>query len=159
MAIGTTHNSHSQSSSLKPWQRPAVTISLRKPPRLRNSKRRRSVYIVAKPLEGAHQLSFLSEAKFPLCHWALLISPYDERGLYDHILCQTNRPGLSKDGSWGTLFEIFQTDSKRHKVHIVRQFGRKLSPEWSYACIAYVGETHLPDSKISHHGKICEFRN
>lgn len=71
-----------------PWKRLAP----------QRGRRKRSVYILARPIKKAGQLRFLSEGKFPLCHWGLLISPYNRRQLLHHIQKGTQ--------SWGMIFEI-----------------------------------------------------
>ena len=130
-------------------KRPVYTVSrLKRAPSL-EKRRIRSVYIVAKPLRSAGQLASLSEGKFPLCHWGLLVSPYNARELHRYIQYRSkNGCGC---GDWGTLFEIVRIEG-RHEVNKVEHFGSNLLPEWSCFCIAYVGVTQLPDRRIFDHG-------
>jgi hypothetical protein len=103
-------------------------------------RRIRSVYILARPIKKAGQLGFLSEGKFPLCHWGLLVSPYNQREMQDHI-----RQGTQ---SWGTIFEISLSLRGTHIPNIHTYSARTFSGDWQYACIAYVGETYLPNYRI-----------
>lgn len=118
----------------------------------RRERSTRSVYIVARPIKKAGSLSSLSEGKFSLCHWALLISPNNEKQLRSHIERQAASCSQSRQSSWGTLFEIFNIDGTI-EVHVVEDFGRHISPDWGYACIMHLGETHLQDAKIVGRGE------
>src|SRR5256885_8008247 len=47
----------------------------------RKRKRRRFVYVVARPLKAAGPFTFVSEGKFPICHWGVLFSELNEETL------------------------------------------------------------------------------
>ena len=102
--------------------------------------RKRSVYVVARPLSKAGPFSFLSEGKFPLCHWALLVSEHGHVDLRDRV----NR--LAPDtASWGTGFELHRMEDK-NAAHLIKEFGpAEFLGEWSAACVAYVGKTESSD--------------
>ena len=110
---------------------------------------KRSVYIVARPITKAGWFGWSSEGKLPLCHWALLISPYNENELLYRLVLQTAYRGSI---SWGTLFELLN-DNGNNKVNEVKHFGRHYSAEWGYAYIMHLGETRSPDFKIKQDGK------
>jgi hypothetical protein len=109
----------------------------------KRERRTRSVYILARPIKKAGHLGFLSEGKFPLCHWSLLVSPYNQRELKNHI-----RQGID---SWGTIFEICNSDGT-HVPNVYKHSPQIFVRDWGYVCLAYVGKAHLPDYRISHHG-------
>jgi len=104
----------------------------------------RSVYIVSRPVTKARylHLSSLSERKFSLSHWALLISPYNEIELKQHIQSQGDSNVL-----WGSLFEMFNIDGIVD-VHVVEDFGQNLPTEWRYAFMMHIGKTQLEDKEI-----------
>jgi hypothetical protein len=56
---------------------------------LSKAQRKRSVYILARPIKAAEKLSFLSEGKFPLCHWALLVSSHSVSELHTKTMFNT----------------------------------------------------------------------
>jgi hypothetical protein len=112
----------------------------------------RSVYIVARPVTKAGYFKPLSEGKLPFCHWALLVSEYDQTDLRQHIISQTGNPSNRANRSWGTLYEITNGDGAM--VLITNDnFGRQFGHDWRYALIAHVGKTCLADSRIYDHGK------
>ena len=129
-----------------------MNLPIQKRYSVRRERSARSVYIVARPINKAGPLSPLSEGKFSLCHWALLISPINENELRSHIERQASSCCESRQSSWGTLFEIFNVDGTV-QVNVVEHFGRHISPDWGYAYIMHLGETYLQDAKIVRHGE------
>ena len=110
---------------------------------------------MARPLESAGPFSFLSEGKFPLCHWGILISNYKK---VDLEVLWINRKAMNSPKtlqlSWGTLFELFRIpESNINKPHVIEEFGlRNLVNEWSLASIVYVGETFFEDKALEQRG-------
>src|SRR5271154_3941083 len=112
----------------------------------------RSVYIVARPVTKAGYFKPLSEGKLPFCHWALLVSEYDQTELRQHIISQTGNPSNTANRSWGTLYEITNGDGTM-VLMTNETFGRRFGHDWRYALIAHVGKTYLVDSTIYDHGE------
>ena len=114
---------------------------------------RRFVYVVARPIKKARNAASLSERKFSLCHWGLLVSPYNPRELQQ---CIQHRPeDCSRERvEWGKLFEIFD-DRGTIRLRVVDHFGLRqtLMPDWDgYACIMHLGRTRLQDGDITRYG-------
>ena len=115
----------------------------------------RSVYIVTRPLTKAGNFKFLSEGKLPLCHWGLLVSKFNPNELREQIISQSESNSCAARTSWGTLYEIINGGG----VMVLNRneyFGRCFGRDWTYAIIAHVGKTHLPDSTIYDHGNIID---
>jgi hypothetical protein len=113
---------------------------------------RRFVYVVARPIKKARNAASLSEGKFSLCHWALLISPYNPHELQQCI--QNRVENCTRErAAWGKLFEIFD-DRGAIRLRVVEHFGLRqtLMPDWGYACIMHLGRTRLQDEDITQHG-------
>ena len=113
---------------------------------------RRFVYVVARPIKKARNASSLSEGKFPLCHWGLLVSPYNPRELQQCI--QYRAEDCTRErAAWGKLFEIFD-DRGIIRLRVVEHFGRRqtLMPDWGYVCIMHLGRTRLKDEDINQYG-------
>jgi hypothetical protein len=121
---------------------------MRRPTSSTKKRRKRSVYIIARPTTVAGALSSLSQGKFPLCHWGLLVTRHSESELKTQCLLLNIDDNLE---SWGTLFELIRTE-KGNKPQI-KDFGpTELLSQWGYACIAYVGKTKSSDYALSAHG-------
>ena len=115
---------------------------------------RRFVYVIARPIKKARNVASLSEGKFSLCHWALLVSPHNPRELQQCI--QYRVEGCTRErAGWGKLFEIFD-DRGTIRLRVVEHFGLRqtLIPDWGYACIMHFGTTQLEDNHITQYGTI-----
>jgi hypothetical protein len=120
----------------------------------RKARRRRAVYIIAKPVKSAGTLSFLSDGKFPFCHWGLLVTRHSRTEI--HALSLMMRLDLLDDEPWGTLFEINRNEANESVPNICPAFGaQELRGEWNRAFLIYVGSTSFSDDKLSREG-ICE---
>jgi hypothetical protein len=115
----------------------------------RSERTTRSVYIVARPIKKAGKLSFLSERSLPLCHWGLLVSPYTKNELCRHLKKLSHGDCNIANNSWGTLFEIYQTEQGFHELQTISAFGPS---DWEYMCLVYVAQTQLPNYRIKRQG-------
>jgi hypothetical protein len=99
---------------------------------------------MARPIHAAGVFSPLSEGKFPLCHWGVLVS--DEKNLHqwlserDNVVWNTTK-------SWGTLIELYRDPlTNLNKPHIVLDFGHfELRKEWRMFALRLVGSTYGDD--------------
>ncbi len=89
----------------------------------RKRKRRRFVDVVARPLKAAGPFSFISEGKFPICHWGVLFSEFDEETL-KQIFAESE-----SKRTCGTYIELFRDPSQNHRVtHNVIDFFNPSKP-------------------------------
>jgi hypothetical protein len=113
---------------------------------LKRERRARSVYILARPMKRAGYLGILTGGKFPLCHWAVLVSPHNQREFRDHS------QGIKEIDCWGTMFEISADPHKVQVLNVHEYFAQHFTLDGVDVRMAYIGKTHLPDYRISHHG-------
>src|SRR5271154_2534051 len=94
----------------------------------------RSVYLISRPVTKAQYLRVagLSEGKFHLSHWSLLVSSHKEEALKEHI----QNGSEDSNQSWGSLFEIV-TVNKDIEVKYDARFGENLPPEWRYVSMIH----------------------
>jgi hypothetical protein len=115
------------------------------------NRRKRSVYIIARPTTIAGHLSSLSQGKFPLCHWGLLVSTHSESDLQTRCTMLNLVDDTTALEGWGTLFELIRTEAGNKPQ--IKEFGPgDLLREWGHACIAYVGKTKSSDHSLSMEG-------
>lgn len=123
-------------------------------PNWRRKKRRkkRSVFVVARPLKVAGPLSFASEGKFPLCHWGLLISEADPTNITSRWETYCKTKDLSSRPPRGTLFELVRLGQRN--THNKREdFGLEVwDAEWGNISIQHVGKTALTDRELAEQG-------
>jgi hypothetical protein len=107
----------------------------------------RYVYILGRPLWMANRLgiSFISDGKFALCHWGLLVTPLDLNSMID-CLREFNNIKRSKHQNLGTLFELVR-EGRVNRWRTIQNFGEgdELHTDWTTMTIAYVGTTMLND--------------
>jgi hypothetical protein len=107
---------------------------------------------MARPLNVAHrlQLSSVSDGKFPLCHWAVLVSPYNTRQL-THKLESPERCS-----TLGTVIQLERVGST-NTATITPDFGSEgeLGSDWYFPLsIADVGTTTYSDEILEDQGLI-----
>jgi hypothetical protein len=107
----------------------------------------RYVYILGRPLWMATRLgvSFISDGKFALCHWGLLVTPLDLNSMID-CLREFNNIKRSKHQNLGTLFELVR-EGRVNRWRTIQNFGEgdELHTDWTTMTIAYVGTTMSHD--------------
>jgi hypothetical protein len=118
------------------------------------SAKRRHVYLVAKPIQAlSGPFEFLSNGKFPLCHWGFVLSQHDQDQLKELFDRQAKCPS-SLLPPLGTLFELkrYPDGRKTWQVNMDDRFGQALPSDWSRLCIGYIGETGCSDEEIIIYG-------
>jgi hypothetical protein len=122
------------------------------------SAKRRHVYLVARRIDAlAGPFEFLSDGKFPLCHWGFVLSQHNEDQLAERFDRQAKCPS-SSFAPLGTLFELKRYPDKLWQVTMDDKFGQALPSNWSRMCIVYIGETSCSDEEIIVYG-IHVFQN
>lgn len=111
----------------------------------------RTVWVLARPINAARGFSFLSDGKFPLCHWAVLLSNLNEvrfKVLWD------SKTNIGLNGSWGTLFELFRDDNDKNIPHEIYDFGShdEFLNDWKSVAIIFIGTSLRSDSEVSAQG-------
>src|SRR5271163_3555123 len=104
-------------------------------------RKKRNVYIISRPLTAAahFNLSFLSDGKLPLCHWAVLVSDFDRVELQQHLQSLRDNPNRCRS-SLGTLIELRRTETNVNTINVVREFGEiELNDEWHVMGVKYIG--------------------
>jgi len=125
-------------------------------PSVRRKKRRkkRAVFIIGRPLKLARQfsVSFVSDGKFPICHWGLFLA--DDRSCdrawkrYRKTRDPTDLP------SRGTLFELLRLEGDKNSCQKIEDFGLEdWEEEWDYVSITYAGETSVSDQLLAAEGE------
>lgn len=112
----------------------------------------RSIWVLARPIKAARGFSFLSEGKFPICHWGLLasdLSPLSFKLRWD------SKERIESGADWGTLFELVRDENDKNTVHEVEHFGANMEfvTEWKTVAIMFIGTTFLRDADLSAQGK------
>jgi hypothetical protein len=120
----------------------------------RKKRKKRRVYIVARPLEAACQLriSAISESKLALCHWGLLFveSDNDEaKSYWEHGQEIALR---------GTLFELVRIQGNKNTYDKIEEFCVQDWKKWGFILISEAGETECSDKMLSNKGKAIERR-
>jgi hypothetical protein len=119
----------------------------------RRRKRRRFVFIIARPLTIAGgAFYFLSEGKAPLCHWGLLVTVHNPsviKAQWDAFI-EGNDPSALKP--WGTLFELCRLPGNKISHHKLTNFSLKEWLTWGAISYAYVGRTGVSDEVLSAQG-------
>lgn len=112
----------------------------------------RSVWVLAKPIDAAGPFSFLSEGKWPLCHWGVLVSEYSTVDMRIMWLSRKEmHPG--KTLSWGVLFELWRSPNHTNTPHMVTDFDKEyLVQYWPVSSITFVGETKCQDQQLLEEG-------
>jgi len=121
--------------------------------RKKRRKKRREVFIVGRPLKLARtfSVSFVSDGKFPLCHWGLFMTnerDCDRRWTrYQETKDPNDRP------SRGTLFELLRLEDDKISCEKKEDFGLEdWEADWNYVCIVYAGRTSFSDQLLSKEG-------
>jgi hypothetical protein len=111
----------------------------------------RTVWVLARPIKAAQWLAFLSEGKFPLCHWAILVS---DLNFVDFTVLWASKKRVCRRDSWRTLFELYRDENNINKSHMVEELGvnREFLDEWCTVFVAFMGTTHDTDLEIYHQG-------
>jgi hypothetical protein len=123
-------------------------------PCIRRKKRRkkRSVFVIARPLKAAGPLAFLSDGKYPLCHWGLFLSEDDP----SEVMFRWKKYRETKDRSFlprpGTLFELVR-EGRKNNYHKREPLGLEVwDDEWGYITLVHVGETPATNEELSDEG-------
>jgi hypothetical protein len=118
------------------------------------SAKRRHVYLVAKPIPAlSGPFEFLSDGKFPVCHWGFVLSQYNQDQLKEHFDHQVDSLYLPIE-PLGTLFELkrYPDGQKAWQLNMDDKFGQMLASDWSRMCIGYIGETRSSEDEITNFG-------
>jgi len=124
-------------------------------PNVRRKKRRkkRAVFIVGRPLKLARQfsVSFISDDKFPICHWGLFLT--DDRTCDRAWKRYRNTRNPADLPSRGTLFELLRVEGDKNSCKKTGDFGLEdWEEEWDFVSITYAGQTSLSDQHLSEAG-------
>jgi hypothetical protein len=113
--------------------------------------RERTVWVLARPITAANNLGFLSEGKFPLCHWAILLS--DMSALSFKVLWHSKHRTQSNN-VWRILFELFRGEGDINMPHELQDFGanKELIGTWKTVAATLIGTSPWTDDEISVQG-------
>lgn len=124
-------------------------------PAVRRKKRhkKREVFIVGRPLKLARQfsISFVSDGKFPVCHWGLFLT--NDRDC-DKVWKRYRRTKDPNDlPSRGTYFELLRLEGDKNSCQKIEDFGlEEFEAEWGCVSIVYAGRTSVSDERLSEEG-------
>jgi hypothetical protein len=122
----------------------------------RRKKRKRSVYVIARPLKAAGYASFLSDGKFPVCHWGLLVSERtwsEVEAQWKEVLGSLESFRSEDLQLRGTMFELLRVSDCKVKHQKFNNFQlEQWRDEWQSVFFACVGETEVTDDMLSRQG-------
>jgi len=113
----------------------------------------RFVYIIARPLQAARNLPFsVSDGKFPVCHWGILVSGSSEEEIRWSTYLETT--DASYLPPWGTMLELWRYPDNTNTYDLHLNFSLdEWYTRWGGAIsIMYVGETEASDESLQSHG-------
>jgi hypothetical protein len=129
---------------------------LSKKNRKRKNSRHRNVYIIARPLQIAGRASFLSDRKFPFCHWGLLVTktkPVEMSWRIRNI--ENTVRDRSSTKPWGTLFELCRDPYNKNTYNVGYGFlVEEWYLEWKHISMAFIGNTKVSDEMLVDEGEI-----
>ena|ERR1700693_3326879 len=116
-------------------------------------RKQRYVYVLGRPLTIADKfnLSFLSEGKLHLCHWAMLVTSLNLNQISEQLprFDEVDR----RRTKLGTLFELVR-HIQDNEWQMIEDFGSldELQTDWKVMSIAYVGKTRYSNEAIEAKG-------
>lgn len=128
-----------------------------KAPRWRRKKRRkkRSVFVVARPLKMAGAFSFSSDGKFPLCHWGLFVADYHHSDVTSQLEAFLKSRDYSNPLPRGTMFELVRLSDNKISHQKIEAFGLEdWQAEWGHVAMKYIGKTELTDQDLATEGDV-----
>jgi hypothetical protein len=126
-------------------------------PRWRRKKRRkkRSVFVIARPLEMAGVFSFSSDGIFPLCHWGLFVTGYHHSDITSQWEAFLETRDTSNLPPLGTMFELVRLPDNKNSHQKIEAFGlQDWDAEWGHVAIKYIGETRFTDQDLATEGEV-----
>jgi hypothetical protein len=125
---------------------------------MKRRKRKRFAYVIARPLKSVGRLSFLSDGKFPLCHWALLVTNSRPELETDRADSPIEAQSIMHCHLQGTLFELHRSPDGLNP-NIIEDFKlEKWCNAWGFAISKYAGETRVSDQNLSNTGEVTSER-
>lgn len=125
------------------WQSSIITMSVLPDEIFYN------VWLLARPLTRTSfipPLTSLSDGKYPLCHWGVLITNLSVTDIEYHF---ENRYG-SAERHLGTLYELRRIDENQHSVNMIQPFlTSDLRAEWRRVSKKWLGLTTKSNQEIS----------
>ena len=113
-----------------------------------------SVWLLARPLSWADWIiliQWVSDGKYPLCHWGVLVTPIDvtEENAFIQKLADSADTDI-----FGTVYELFRDASNQNSVNIKRPFTDAiLRAEWPTFSAKYLGTTEMSYEQIENEGE------
>jgi hypothetical protein len=107
-----------------------------------------NVWLLARPLlctSFIPPLTSLSDGKYPLCHWAVLITNLSVDYIQQHFENRYSSGGQSL----GTLYELQRADSHQYSVNIIPFPASALRSEWRRVSNQWLGVTTKSNDEIS----------
>jgi len=117
-----------------------------------------SVWLFARPLSWAQFISVLqwvSDGKYPLCHWGVLVTPLDILSI-NSILLQTRANSDDDTVELGNMYELVRDGHNMNSVNVERPFSLKsLNTNWQLFSAKYIETTHMTHEEIELEGNYC----
>lgn len=104
------------------------------------------VWLLARILEW-RWLGVFSQGRFPLCHWAVLITNLPEAQVSDFL--NSNKGRSENDVKLGRLYQISRTRDNQIELRISNPFLlSELRSEWTRPSSSLVGKTDMTHDQI-----------
>ena len=119
-------------------------------------KMTKSVWLFARPLSWADfiiALQWVSDGKYPLCHWAVLVTHMDITANDEFMRRDLAQASSSGNTDWGIMYELRRNDINQNTVNIIRPFSpAALQAEWRLFSAKYIGTTEMSHDQIELEG-------
>jgi len=116
----------------------------------------KSVWLFARPLSWADfiiALQWVSDGKYPLCHWAVLVTHMDITANDEFMRRDLAQASSSGNTDWGIMYELRRNDINQNTVNIIRPFSpAALQAEWRLFSAKYIGTTEMSHDQIELEG-------
>lgn len=119
-----------------------------------------SVWLFARPLSWADfiiALQWVSDGKYPLCHWGVLITHLDITA-NDEFMRRTQHISSTEVLDFGIMYELRRNDINQNTLNVIHPFSTaSLQTEWRLFSAKYIGTTEIMHEQIELEGTLTKY--